>query len=62
MPTYHYKCSNCGAEIEVTQSMKDEPLVHCPSCEEDTLEKVLHSAGGFRIYGRGVYKSTSRLS
>lgn len=62
MPTYTYKCEKCNDEFELVQSMKDEPLKHCEKCGEDTLKKVIQTAGGFRIYGRGVHRPTSRVS
>jgi putative FmdB family regulatory protein len=31
MPTYEYRCTNCG-EFEVEQRMTDDPLAACPSC------------------------------
>ena len=62
MPTYVYRCTECGAELEVKQSMKDEPLKFCTECQTDSLKRVIQPAGGFRIYGRGVHKPTSRIS
>jgi len=61
MPTYVYKCANCGAELEVRQSMKDEPLTQCTECETESLKRVIQPAGGFRIWGRGVQRPTSRI-
>lgn len=39
--------------------MSDDALVDCPSCKEDELKKVLvpSSTGGFRLKGRGWFKS-----
>ena len=61
MPTYNYRCQECGHEFEVRQSMKDEPLKECPECEKERLQKVITPAGGFRIYGKGVHKPTTRI-
>lgn len=63
MPTYVYECSNCGHGFETTQSIKDEPLTKCEMCKEDGLRRVPQLAvGGFRIYGKGVHKPTSRMN
>ena len=42
MPTYEYKCENenCEHTLEITQSIKEEPLEFCPNCGEKTFKKV----------------------
>ena len=32
MPTYEYRCKDCGHEFEVLQSFTDDALTECPSC------------------------------
>ena len=32
MPTYEYRCKECGEGLEVVQSFSDDPLDTCPSC------------------------------
>jgi len=32
MPTYEYKCQDCGHTFEKFQSMKDKPIAKCPEC------------------------------
>jgi len=32
MPTYEYKCKDCGNTFEKFQSMKDKPVEECPKC------------------------------
>lgn len=29
MPTYQYRCTNCGQELEVVQRFSDDPLTVC---------------------------------
>ena len=41
MPTYGYRCSNCGHEFEIQQRMSDQPLKACPKCE-GKLSKILY--------------------
>ena len=33
MPTYEYRCKDCGNHLEVVQSFTDEALTECPSCK-----------------------------
>lgn len=61
MATYIYRCKNCEHELELEQSMKDEPITLCPSCDTEMLRRVVTGGNGFRIHGKGVHKPTSRL-
>ncbi len=56
MPLYEYRCEACEHEFEALQKMSDEPLVHCPACDEATLRKLV-SAVGFRLKGDGWYET-----
>ena len=53
MPTYGYRCSNCGHEFEIRQKMSDEPLKTCPKCE-GKLTKILYPVG-ISFKGSGFY-------
>lgn len=53
MPTYDYRCKNCGKEMEEQQSMHDAPLTKCPSCKKDTLVRVVTNAKRPHFKGRG---------
>lgn len=55
MPTYDYRCENCGNEIEVFQSIKDAPLTKCPKCGKDTLKKMISGGAGLIFKGTGFY-------
>jgi len=55
MPTYEYKCRNCGYELEEFQSMSEPPLVHCPSCATDSLDRILGGGAGLIFKGSGFY-------
>lgn len=55
MPTYHYKCGNCSHEFEEFQSIKDSPLVTCPNCKQDRLQRVIGAGGGMIFKGSGFY-------
>ena len=56
MPLYEYRCDTCGHEFEALQKMNDEPLMHCPACDEAALRKLV-SAAGFRLKGDGWYET-----
>ena len=53
MPIYEYKCQQCGVQIEVRQSVSDEPLTSCEKCH-GKLEKQW-SLSGFQFKGAGWY-------
>jgi putative FmdB family regulatory protein len=53
MPIYEYKCQQCGAHLEVRQSVSDAPLTTCEKCH-GRLEKQW-SLSGFQFKGAGWY-------
>ena len=60
MPTYEYRCKDCGNHLEVVQSFTDDPLTECPACS-GSLRKVFGSIG-ITFKGSGFYKTDSRSS
>jgi putative FmdB family regulatory protein len=58
MPTYEYRCRECGEHLEVVQSFSDDPLTECPRCS-GPLRKVFNSVG-ISFKGSGFYKNDSR--
>ena len=60
MPTYEYRCKDCGEHLEVVQSFKDDALTTCPNCGGD-LRKVF-GAIGIAFKGSGFYKTDSRAA
>ena len=58
MPTYEYRCNDCGNLIEVVQRIDDDPLTVCDNCG-GTLRKVFHPAG-IVFKGSGFYATDSR--
>ena len=59
MPTYEYRCKNCGHEFDVVQSFSDDSLTECPACHEAALKKVFGNVG-ITFKGSGFYKTDSR--
>jgi|SRR5215471_7736664 len=55
MPIYGYRCTQCGHELEVLQSMSDEPLRVCPECS-GSLRKLLYPVG-VQFKGSGFYST-----
>lgn len=58
MPTYQYKCTDCGEPLEAHQSFSDAALTECPACG-GTLRKV-YNAVGVVFKGSGFYRNDSR--
>src|SRR5215471_4303229 len=53
MPIYGYRCTECGHELEVLQSMSAEPLKVCAECG-GALRKLLYPVG-VQFKGSGFY-------
>lgn len=58
MPTYTYRCTKCGQEIEVVQSMSDPPLQRCKKCR-GKLQRTFHPVG-IVLKGSGFHKTDYR--
>jgi putative FmdB family regulatory protein len=58
MPTYQYRCSECGQDLEVVQKFSDAPLTECPNCA-GRLRKV-YNAVGVVFKGSGFYSTDNR--
>jgi putative FmdB family regulatory protein len=56
MPTYEYKCSQCGHALEERQKITDQPLTQCPKCKKEALQRGLGGgAATLRFIGSGFY-------
>ena len=53
MPTYGYRCGNCGHQFEIVQRISEEPLTTCPKCQ-GKLSKMLYPVG-ISFKGSGFY-------
>jgi putative FmdB family regulatory protein len=58
VPTYQYRCTECGEELEAVQKFSDDPLTVCPACQ-GSLRKVF-SPVGIVFKGSGFYRTDSR--
>lgn len=54
MPTYEYKCTKCGDDFEVFQSMHDAPVTKCNKCGGE-VKKVFGGSAGIIFKGSGFY-------
>lgn len=55
MPTYTYKCKQCNYEFEEFQSINSDVLSTCPSCNKDTLVRIISGGTGLIFKGSGFY-------
>jgi putative FmdB family regulatory protein len=55
MPTYDYKCKECGHTFEEFQSMSSDVLVVCPSCGKPGLVRLMAGGAGLVFKGSGFY-------
>jgi putative FmdB family regulatory protein len=58
MPTYSYRCTECGTAFDIQQAFTDDSLTECPNCG-GKLRK-LFSAVGVSFSGSGFYRNDSR--
>lgn len=58
MPTYSYRCLECGNAFDIQQGFTDDTLTACPTCA-GVLRKVF-SPIGVSFNGSGFYRNDSR--
>lgn len=58
MPTYQYRCTACGHDLEAVQKFSDAALTECPNCG-GSLRKVFNAVGVV-FKGSGFYRTDSR--
>jgi putative FmdB family regulatory protein len=58
MPTYQYRCTECGEDLEAFQKFSDAALTTCPTCGGQ-LRKVFNPVGVV-FKGSGFYRTDSR--
>jgi len=68
MPTYEYRCNECGHVFEVFQTMTADPIATCPKCKGPVVRligagsAILFKGSGFHAtdYGRTNGPSCNR--
>ena len=56
MPTYDYKCENCGYVFEHFQKISDEPLTECSICKGE-IKRLIGAGLGPIFKGSGFYET-----
>lgn len=54
MPTYEYRCPQCGNEFEKFGKMSDPPVTECTRCGAESQRKISGGAG-LLFKGSGFY-------
>ena len=57
MPTYDYRCDECGHQFEHFQSMSSDKLVICPQCGAPRLRRLIGGGAGVIFKGGGFYET-----
>lgn len=60
MPTYAYRCNDCGVEFERVQKFSDKALTRCPECKGKV--RRVPQATGIVFKGSGWYINDSKGS
>ncbi len=61
MPTYDYKCLDCGHSFELFQSMSSEPVSVCPKCG-GKVKRLIGPGAGPIFKGSGFYQTDYKNS
>lgn len=60
MPTYSYRCTECGEAFDIQQAFTDDSLTVCPNCGGH-LRKLFNTVG-VTFNGSGFYRTDSRAA
>jgi putative FmdB family regulatory protein len=60
MPTYSYRCTECGTAFDIKQAFTDDALTECPTCG-GKLRKLFNTVG-VTFNGSGFYRTDSRAA
>ena len=58
MPTYAYRCRDCGHQFDIFQKFSEDSLTICPSCE-GSIRRVIQPTG-IVFKGTGFYINDSK--
>ena len=62
MPTYDYRCNDCGHTFDAFQRMSADVLTECPECGKSTLRRLIGSGAGIIFKGSGFYETDYKRS
>ena len=60
MPTYDYKCDDCGYEFEQFQTITARPIRKCPRCGREGVKRLIGVGAGIIFRGSGFYETDYR--
>jgi len=60
MPTYDYKCLECGNLFEQFQRITEEPLKKCPQCNGN-VKRLIGTGSGPIFKGSGFYHTDYKM-
>ncbi|MEC9092794.1 MAG: FmdB family zinc ribbon protein [Planctomycetota bacterium] len=60
MPTYDYECDACGYEMELFQSITEDPVKKCPKCKKRKLRRLFGTGAAIMFKGSGFYETDYR--
>ncbi len=60
MPTYDYRCKECGHEFELFQAMSASVKKKCPECKRMALERLIGTGAAVIFKGSGFYETDYR--
>lgn len=60
MPTYDYKCNDCGHAFELFQTMSEGVKKKCPACGKLRLERLIGTGSALIFKGSGFYETDYR--
>lgn len=61
MPTYSYRCKDCGHTYDAYQSIKADPDTECPVCKGQ-VERLIGAGAGIVFKGSGFYVTDYKKS
>lgn len=56
MPTYEYKCLECGHHFELFQKITEGPINECPQCKGH-VKRLIGMGAGPIFKGSGFYQT-----
>ena len=60
MPTYEYRCNECGVKFERFHSIKADPIRDCPECgKKGTVTRLISGGAGLIFKGTGFTSPTT---
>jgi len=60
MPTYDYRCEECGHAFERFQSITERPVRKCPVCGKRAVRRLIGNGAGVIFKGSGFYQTDYR--